>query len=276
MTRPIREIAALVLLGAYALLLLAGLIDLAYPTEGTRFADRAGGAFFNLVGITVVLLPLLAVLLATHVQPPVRQAKLIVQVALVEFGVAALFGLVTFLAWLGGSMADAGARNAITGLFSRLATLAIFGVAAYLVFKVWRAVYHVPKPKPQPGLYGQPQQPYGQPGYGQPGQPGFSYGQPYGQPTVPGTAGQQPTGYPAPSFAPGQAPAAPTGPVFGSGGSSSDVTQVAGSYTVPPQPAPSSAPPAPAFPTPSSAPPSPTSLAPTFPDFPKISTSAPA
>jgi len=82
-TNPLREPAALVLLGANALLLLVGLVDLLVPlADGDSFARRAGGAFFNFAGLAAVLLPVLAVLLATHVRPPVRRAKLITQVAL--------------------------------------------------------------------------------------------------------------------------------------------------------------------------------------------------
>ena len=65
-------------------------------------------------------------------------------------------------------------------------------LAAYAIFQIWRNLYYTPKPKAQPGMYGQPQQQwpgaYGQPGYparlGQPGygQPGRS---PAGQPAQP-------------------------------------------------------------------------------------------
>lgn len=45
-------------------------------------------------------------LIATHLQPIVGQAKLITQIALVEYAVSALFAVVTVLAWLVGTLAE--------------------------------------------------------------------------------------------------------------------------------------------------------------------------
>jgi hypothetical protein len=279
-TKPLRELVAFVLLGAAALLLFVGLIDLLVPFgESDSFSDRAGNSFFDFAGIEVIVLPVLAVLLATHIAPAVPKAKLITQVALVEYAVAALFAAIAVLAWLVGALADGQLRSAFTGLLLRLAFTALFLAAAYVVYKVWRALYHVPRTKPQPGVYGQPVQPYGQPpqGYGQAGQtagyPGYAqqpsyppyppagsappppppgyggyaqppaYGQqqPYGQqPYAQQPYGQQPAYGQPPAPAPG--PAEP---------------QVAGPYTMPSaQPAaPSSGPPAPTSAPPTSAPP---------------------
>ncbi|MEV4625631.1 hypothetical protein AB0J90_05000 [Micromonospora sp. NPDC049523] len=208
-TQPLREPAALVLVGANALLLFVAVINLLIPRgEGDEFTRRAGSSFGDFVGLTAILLPLLAVLLATHLQPVVAQAKLVTQVALVEYAVSALFGALAVLAWLVGVLADGEFRQAFTGLLTQIAFLAIFAVAAFLVFKVWRTFYYVPKPKPQPqpGYYGQPgypqqgypqgypQQGYPQPGAPQPGQPQPGY--PQGYPQQPG----YPQGYPQPGY----------------------------------------------------------------------------
>ncbi|MEH1097707.1 hypothetical protein [Micromonospora sp. CPCC 205561] len=230
LTKPLRELAAFALLGANAVFLFVGLIRLVTPTEYSTFGSRAGSAFFAFVGVEAVFLPLLAVLLATHVRPPVPKAKLITQVALAEYAVSALFGGLTFLFWTVNRLAEGEILDAFLGLLSRVAWLALLAVAAYVVFKVWRTLYHVPKPKAQPGVYGQPQPgwPQQQGGYPAPGQPGGQqapgqpgawsppgpYGAPYGQQPPFAGAPQPGSPYnPAPQSAP---PAAPySAPPFG-------------------------------------------------------------
>jgi hypothetical protein len=215
-TKPWRELIALVLVGANAVLLFVGLIDLLVPySANVGFSSRAGGSFFDFVGIEAIVLPLLAVLVATHLKPPVPRAKLVTQVALAEYAVSAVFGVIALLAWLFGSLVDGEVRAAFTGLLVRIAYTGIFAAAAFLIYKVWRTLYYVPRPKPQPGVYGAPAGyppagpgPQGQgPHQGQPG-----YGAPYGQPGYP-----PPPAYPgaAPGLggpaAPGQAPGATPG-----------------------------------------------------------------
>ncbi|MEV1142998.1 hypothetical protein [Micromonospora sp. NPDC049799] len=237
LTSPLREPAALVLLGANAVFLFVGLLQLLLASRYGTFTGRAGAAFFAFVGIEAVVLPLLAVLLATHVRPVVPRAKLITQVALGEYAASAGLGALTFLIWTFGRLAEGEALDAFLGLLVRLAWLAVLAVAAWAVYTIWRTLYHVPKPKPQPGVYGQPQpgwgtpsgwsvpgqpggppvpgQPGAHPGAGQPGAyppgqpgwPGSQYGQPY-----PGVPQPGPQGSPVPPFTP--PPANPT-PPFG-------------------------------------------------------------
>ncbi|WFE33841.1 hypothetical protein [Micromonospora sp. WMMD975] len=200
LTKPLRELAALVLLGANAVLLFVGLLRLLVPVDDySTFGSRAGSTFYAFVGLEATVLPLLAVLLATHIRPTLAKAKLITLVALIEYGVSAVFGVLTFLIWLLGRLADGEVLDAFLGLLTRAAWLAIFAVAAYVVFKLWRTLYYVPKPKPQPGVYGQaqpgwPQQPGGYPAPGgyppagvpaQPGHPSAGYPQ-AGAPPQPG------------------------------------------------------------------------------------------
>lgn len=280
-TKPLRELAAAVLVGANALLLFVGLINMLIPYSGDdTVTRRAAGGFFDFVGLPAILLPLLAVLLATHVQPPVNRAKLITQVAVVEYAVSAVLAVFCFFFWLIGSLADAAFRDAFTGLLSRLAYLAIFAVAAVAVYKVWRTLYYVPRPKREPGVYGQPQpNPYGQQGYPpanypQPGYPqqgyqqqGYQQGWPQpGQPQA-GYPGQpQPQQYGQPAFAPGVAQQ-PGYPAYGQQGAPPAGTPA----SAPPASSPASAPPAPeavpappaaAFVSPVSAPPAPASAPP--------------
>jgi hypothetical protein len=245
-TAPYRELAALILVGAASVLLFLAFVDLFVQFSGwaSEFGNRADRDFDGFVGLLTIVLPLGAVLLATHVKPVVKQAKLITLVALIDYGVAALFGIITlfasFIHGVQGQFGQSGSfRDSFIVLLARLVMLGLLAFAAFLVWRVWQGVYAVPRPAPQsygygqpgvygqpggygqPGVYGQPGQPgqpgYGQPGqpgvYGQPGQPGYgAYGQPgYGQPGYGQPAGYQP-GYPGGYQAPGGSPAAPGTP----------------------------------------------------------------
>jgi hypothetical protein len=191
--RQLRDLAAYVLVGATAVFLFVALVDL-IPDGENQFGFRSQASFGNFINLVTIAFPLAAVLLALLVQPRHPKAQLIVLAAAIEYAVMAFFGIVFgVLIGLINEAANNGARSAFIGLLIRVAWLAVFGVAAYAVFLIWRNLFYTPKPKPQPGVYGQPQYgapgPYqGQPGYGQPG-----YGPPPGQP---GPA-------PAPNFAPG-------------------------------------------------------------------------
>ncbi|RAO57798.1 hypothetical protein ONO86_00399 [Micromonospora noduli] len=220
LTKPLRELAALALLGANAVFLFVGLLRLIAPNDYSSFTDRAGSAFYAFVGVEAVGLPLLAVLLATHISPVLAKAKLITQAAVIEYAVSALFGTLTMLIWTVGRLAEAEVLDALLGVLTRFAWMVIFAIAAWVVYTIWRAHYYVPRPKPQPGVYGQPQpgwpqqqggwpapgQPGGQPqgGWPAPGQPGGGYpqaGQPGGYPQA-GQYGQQSPPFQAPQSAP--------------------------------------------------------------------------
>jgi hypothetical protein len=261
-THPLRETAALVLLGATALLLLVGVIQLLIPSDlRGSFLDRASGSFGSFINLDRIGFPLLAVLLATHLRPVVGRARLITLVALIEYAVSAFFGIIFGLLLGFANTAGDSARIAFEQLLERVAYAGVFAVAAYAVFRIWRGLYQVPKPSNPPGVYGQPTA-YGQPGagygqpttYGQPGQPAYGqapYGQPgqpaYGQPAAPGYGDQTqayPQGYGQPGYGQQGYP-----PSYGQQGYPGGYGQPA--YPGQPQSGPPSSPPA----GPSSAPP---------------------
>ncbi|MGI5180919.1 hypothetical protein ACQEVZ_31875 [Dactylosporangium sp. CA-152071] len=186
LTLPFRELAAFVLLGATAAFLLAGFISLLTSLDG-NFLLSAGGTFGTFVNLQTILLPILAVLVATHVDPVVPKAKVIVLVGLVEYGIVALFGLILLLASLIGDMdSESGLRatSALTIFLTRLGGLALLGLVLFLVIRVYLGAYA--PPKPPPGVYGQPAYPYGQ-------QPGYQYPQQqYGYQQQTGSVPQQP------------------------------------------------------------------------------------
>ena len=216
--RPLRDLAAWALVAAPAVMLFVAIIRLIPSGDGEQFASRTQDSFYSFVNLPTIFFPLGAVLLSLLVQPQHAKAKLITVVAAVEYAVAAFFGVIFGILVGLVQLAHFSVRTAFEELLVRAAWLAVFAIAAYATYQVWRNLFHVPKPKPAPGMYGQPQ--YGapgaypgQPGYGQPGAP---YGQPgYGQPVPPGQPippGQpvQP-GQPVPPGQPGQPAQRPAG-----------------------------------------------------------------
>jgi hypothetical protein len=204
--RPLRDLASYALVGATAIWLLVAIIDL-IPDGSGQFGGRTEGSFGEFVNLPIVAFPIAAVLLALLVQPRHPKARLIVLAALIEYAVAAFFGV--FFGLLIGLInlaADAGARAAFMGLLVRLGWLAVLAVAAYAVFLIWQRLYMPPKaPRPAPGVYGQ-QPPFnpgafaGQPGYGPP--PGAPMSGPPGGPMpggpMPGAPMSGPPGAPMP------------------------------------------------------------------------------
>jgi hypothetical protein len=200
--RPLRDLAAYALVGATAVWLFVALIRL-IPDGTNGYSYRTQDSFYNFVNVATVFFPLAAVLLALMVQPRHPKAQIVVLAAVVEYAVMGFFGV--FFGVLIGVINHAsnnGARVAFEELLVRVAWLAVLGVAGFAVFQIWRGLFQVAKPAPQPGVYGQPPQfqpgayPAGQPGYGpQPGQPGFPPPGPPYPPQQPG-AGYVPPGGP--------------------------------------------------------------------------------
>ncbi|HEV7898689.1 MAG TPA: hypothetical protein VGP31_12680 [Planosporangium sp.] len=185
-TEPLRQPAAFVLLLVNGLILLFAVLDMLviFQDWSGNFVERAGGAFVDFVGLVSIGFPLLAVLLATHVKPRVPQARLITVLALVEYGVSALFGalclLVDFLHGVTGSHTVLGisaARRGFEDLLIRAGEFGLLAIAALAVFQLFQGLYAPAAPAaPYGGGY--------PPAYGQQAYPaGF---QPYGQ---------QPAGY---------------------------------------------------------------------------------
>jgi len=212
--RPLRDLAAYTFVGVPAVLLFVAIVRL-IPDGANQFGYRTQDSFYGFVNTATIFLPMAAVLLALLVQPRHPKASLITLVALVEYAVMAFFGV--FFGLLIGLInlaSDNGARSAFEELLVRLAWLAVFGVPAYAVFRIWQGLFHVAKPKPQPGVYGQPAygQPGtypGQPGYGTPPQPGYAPGA-YPPPSGPPPSGPQPSG--PQQFGPQPSGPQPSGP----------------------------------------------------------------
>jgi hypothetical protein len=201
--RPLRDLAAYALVGAAAVLIFVALMRL-IPDGDNQFGYRTQDSFYGFINLATIFFPLGAVLLALVVQPRHPKAQLIVVAALVEYAVMAFFGV--FFGVLIGLINHAdnnGARLAFEELLVRAAWLAVFGVAAYAVFGIWRGMFQVARPKAQPGVYGQPPQ-YNPGAY--PGQPGYAPAPPGYQPQPPPPGYQPQQGYPQPGYPQQQPP----------------------------------------------------------------------
>ena len=177
--RPLRDLAALILVVAPAVMLFVAVIRLIPSIDGDTFGTRAQASFDGFINLASIGLPLLGVLLATLVRPEHPRAKLITTVALGQYAVQVFFGvLFGFLIGLVG-IAGFSLRLAFEEFLRRGAWLAIFGIAAFAVFQIWRNRYYTPRPKPVPGMYGQPVQ--SGPQYGPPQGAPQQYGPPPGQ-----------------------------------------------------------------------------------------------
>ncbi|GIF07165.1 hypothetical protein [Actinoplanes siamensis] len=195
---PLRDLAAYVLVGAPAVFLLVAVLNL----FGENFGNRSAAGFGNFISLETIGMPLAAVLLALGLRPVHPKARLITLAAVVEYAVMGFFAVIFGLLFGVINIASYDAGGAFKALLVRVAWLAVYGLAAYAMYQIWRGNYAPVKPKMPPGVYGAPQPPYGQQPYGQ-----APYGQPYGAPqppfpAQPGTYGQPVA--PAATPAPGQ------------------------------------------------------------------------
>jgi hypothetical protein len=199
-----------------AVLLFVAFIRLIPAGDGEQFVSRTQDSFYAFVNLATIFLPLAAVLLALLLRPQHPKARVITVVALVEYGVAAFFGVVFGILIGLVQVGRFSVRTAFEELLVRAAWLAVFALAAVAVHRVWRGLFHVPRPAPQPGVYGQPQYGVpgtypGQPGYGPPpgafgGQPPSGQSQPGQPPSGQSQPGQPPSGQPQPGQPPSGQP----------------------------------------------------------------------
>ena len=154
--KPLRAPIAYGLLGIVGLLLLHQLVDLVWPGLGTTFQQRAAILLANgLIGTFTLGLPIVAVLIATQIAPVLQAARTITLIALIEYAVIGLLGLLSFAMGLWELFDNIEARSALLFLLNRVTLLALYGLGAFVVVRLFLAT--TPKPAVAPG-YGYPHQ----------------------------------------------------------------------------------------------------------------------
>ena len=136
-TEPVRELAALALLVANAVFLLLGFTRLLFVLDGwaSGFGARSAAAFPVFVGPVSLSLPIIAVLLATHVTPMLRRHRLILVIACAEYALSAVFGFATFL----GAVAEdlPAIRATLEGLLWRGVWLGLLAVGVLVLARLY-------------------------------------------------------------------------------------------------------------------------------------------
>ena len=122
-----------------------------FPTSVISFTGRSQGAFMTFASLLTIAVPVLAVLLATHVEPALPEARLVALIALIEYAFALLFGALTFLIGLGSAFSDlddpdgalysfgealAGIRYLVMGVVQ----LGLLAIAALIVYRTFTAL----------------------------------------------------------------------------------------------------------------------------------------
>jgi hypothetical protein len=220
--KKLREPAALAAVAYAGLVVLAAVINLLVPPSSTvysvtglpmtshpSFSSRAYDQAPHFLSFTVALAIGVAVYLANELEPALERARLITMAAVIEGGVASVFGVISALALFG---AGGAGQQELAQFFHALGGGAVVGIATWYAWLTWQK--HAPV-KPQRGAAGTGWPGAGGPGGGYPGQTpppggfGWSPQQPQppygGQPGVgvPGAGGQAPMpGQPQPQGSP--------------------------------------------------------------------------
>lgn len=132
-----RALVAWALVGYTALFLFFEFFELILP--GGSFTGRAAGADFR--SIVINAMPVLGVVLAAHLAPPIPAARLVATIALIEYAVTGLLGVLTLLVGLGAVMGDV--NSAQTGLGAMrylvlgVAELVLIALAGYIVLRAY-------------------------------------------------------------------------------------------------------------------------------------------
>jgi hypothetical protein len=154
--------------------LFLGTMGLFFVVDGwaTGFGVRSAAAYGVFVaGLVPVGFPILAVLLATHVRPIVGRARLITLAAVIQYGVSAVLGLITFLGAFANDLDSV--RATLEGVLYRLTWAGLLAFAGMVTLRLWLGLFYVPKPRAVQQFQYSPS--YGQPYPGQPMYPSPSY-----------------------------------------------------------------------------------------------------
>ncbi len=144
---PVRLLAAWALLALAGTLIAFTVISWVFPPFRTDFVGRVDTP--QLTSITVMAAPLLAVLIATKAGPVLPRARIMCQVAMLEYAVAFLFGALSLLLTIAARF-DVGGRGAFYAFGGIIAAfgdiivdvlqLALIALAALWVYRIFQSL----------------------------------------------------------------------------------------------------------------------------------------
>jgi hypothetical protein len=97
-------------------------------------SNEASAMFLNLI---TMAMPILAVLIATKIQPALEMARLFVTVALVEYAVSIVLGVITFLIGIGNLYDVNDGLGGTRDLILSLAAIVLIAIAGYLTYAIF-------------------------------------------------------------------------------------------------------------------------------------------
>jgi hypothetical protein len=182
-TEPYRQLGALALLTANAIFLFLSLSGLIFVLDGWAdgFGARSAAQFGAFVGPLSLGLPFAAMLVATHLAPMVPRSRAILLTVLVEYGVSALLGVITFLGAFAHDLSSV--RATLEGVLGRAVWLGLLVLAVIVVYRVLIGLYPPAPPRVRPTYAAGPV--YGRPYPGQPVYPPATYQPGTADPTQP-------------------------------------------------------------------------------------------
>ena len=149
--KKLREPAALAAVVFAGLVILVGIINLLAPpgngATSVPFSDRAYDEATVFLSIEVAAAVAFAVYLANHAGPAVAKARLITLAALIEVGLAALFGVITALAQFGASGVDG--ESKLLKFLESAGGAAVIAVAGLFTWITWQAFAPATRPAGQ-------------------------------------------------------------------------------------------------------------------------------
>jgi hypothetical protein len=144
---PLRSLTAWALIALAGTIIFFGFLAWIFPPSPTDFPDRFGVDDFT--NLLVIGGPLLAVLIATRLGPVLGSARLIGSLALIEYVVALVLGVLAFLVGLAGRFeglheegvyAFGGVLQALGGVLETVLLLALLALAALWTYRIYTGI----------------------------------------------------------------------------------------------------------------------------------------
>jgi hypothetical protein len=143
---PVRPLTAWVLLALAGLVLLFGLLAWMFPSARMELSARLSPDRFT--SLPVLVGPLLAMLVAARLGPPLRHAPIMGLVALAEYATALVLGAMGFLITFAVRFDDLGSGiyafgsllQRLGGIVITLAELGLLGLAALWTYQLFTSV----------------------------------------------------------------------------------------------------------------------------------------